>query len=79
MIVTVIVGIGLLLAGVGLVIRDTARRSGKWGINLRRVTCPRCEQAMPKLRAPTTLQQGMWGGSTCACGCEVDKWGRELA
>jgi hypothetical protein len=78
-IVTLIVAIGFLLAGAGLVARDTVRRSGKWGINLRRVACPRCEQPMPRIRAPKTLQQGMWGGSTCACGCEVDKWGREVA
>ncbi len=76
---TIIVVLGALLVGSALVIRDTVRRAGRWGINPRAVTCPRCEQPMPRIRAPKTLSQSMWGGATCACGCEVDKWGREVA
>jgi len=75
----VVVVIAVLFAGTALVIRDSFRRAGRWGINVRRVTCPRCEQLLPRIRAPKNLSQSMWGGATCTCGCEVDKWGRETA
>jgi hypothetical protein len=49
----------------------------KWGINLRRVSCPNCGTAMGQLRMPKSGQQAMWGGHTCPnCQCEMDKWGR---
>jgi hypothetical protein len=69
----------LLLIGGALVVRDTLRRRGRWGINLRQVSCPRCASPMPRVRAPATGSQAMWGGSTCTCGCRVDKWGHEIA
>jgi hypothetical protein len=76
----------LLLAVVGvlgffllLMIRDTIRRKGRWGINPNQVRCPRCGQEMPKIRVPVSLNQASWGGGTCAkCGCEMDKWGVEI-
>ena len=72
--------LAVLLIGVGLIIRDTVRRSGRWGINFRRNHCPRCERPLPRIRKPANSRQAMWGGGTCAaCGCETDKWGRELA
>ena len=67
-----------LAVGIGLVARDTRRRAGKWGINTQSAGCPRCNAAMPAVRMPRTFQQAMWGGWTCACGCEIDKWGREI-
>jgi len=69
----------LLLVGGVLVARDTVRRRGRWGINLRPVVCPRCASTLPRVRAPASGSQAMWGGSTCACGCRVDKWGHEIA
>ena len=68
-----------LSALVGFVIvRDTRRRSGKWGFNLQVVTCPRCHSQAPSVRRPTSFRQAMWGGWTCkTCGCEMDKWGVE--
>jgi hypothetical protein len=50
-----------------------------WGINLARVKCPRFGAKMPIMRFPTSQRQALWGGGTCRqCGCEVDKWGREI-
>ena len=43
------------------------------------VHCPRCGAALPVIRMPSSMQQGLWGGWTCAaCGCKVDKYGREI-
>ena len=76
-----------LLAVGGLVLWRFARRpringaqtQNDWGINLARVKCPRCGAKMPIMRFPTSERQALWGGSTCRqCGCEVDKWGREI-
>ncbi len=70
-----------LLLGVGLVlvIYGTIRKN-RWGINLEPVNCPRCKQPMPQVRKPMSLSQTLWGGGTCVrCGCEMDKWGREIA
>ena len=70
-----------LLALGGLVVRDTIRKRGRWGVNakgLAGLDCPRCEEPLPAVRVPKNLRQTLWGGATCEhCGCEVDKWGRE--
>lgn len=69
-----------LLAGLVLVIRDTVRRRGRWGINLRPVRCPACGEPAPVVRRPQNRRQAMWGGCTCeACGTEYDKWGVPIA
>jgi hypothetical protein len=45
-----------------------------------RADCPRCETRTPVLRAPTSTRQALLGGWTCeACGCEMDRTGREIA
>src|ERR1035437_5569396 len=76
--VVVVTLIGLEACGLYLVIRDTRRRSGKWGINRKPVSCPRCHSRAPFIRIPTSWRQAMWGGWTCkSCGCEMDKWGAE--
>ena len=71
-----------LLIGAVLVTRDTIRRRGRWGVNARSlagVPCPRCGEPLPAMRVPKNLNQTLWGGWTCdECGCEVDKWGREV-
>jgi hypothetical protein len=65
--------IGLLLIAHGSIART------RWGINPDPVICPRCNTALSYIRRPQSLQQSLWGGYTCPnCGCEVDKWGREL-
>jgi hypothetical protein len=66
----------VLAVGGYLVIRDTLRRQGNWGINLTPVHCPQCHELVPAVRVPANRRQALWGGATCVkCGCEMDKWG----
>jgi hypothetical protein len=61
-----------------LVVRDTRRRRGVWGINLEIPNCPACGLKMPARRQPASFRQAVIGGWTCPkCGCEMDKWGAE--
>jgi len=71
---------GLLSIGLVFVLTNTSKRKGRWGINTSAViTCPRCGTIFPKFRKPANIRQALWGGWTCKrCGCEVDKWGKEL-
>ncbi|HYH66617.1 MAG TPA: hypothetical protein VD866_18120 [Urbifossiella sp.] len=70
--------LGLLGLGV-LVVRDTVRRSGKWGVNPRPIECPRCGEPAPLVRQPANRRQMLWGGATCMeCGQEFDKWGKPV-
>jgi hypothetical protein len=72
---------GLLLLLV-LVVRDTVRQRGRWGLNFKGLAgtdCPRCGASLPPAQFPKTFRQALWGGWTCDdCGCEIDKWGREI-
>jgi hypothetical protein len=69
-----------LATGAVLVIRDTVRKRGRWGINLRPVRCPECDEPAPAIRRPKNRRQALWGGCTCEqCGTEYDKWGRPVA
>ena len=69
-----------MAGGAALVIRDTVRKQGRWGINLRPVRCPVCRTRAPTFRRPKSRRQTLWGGSTCEeCGTEYDKWGRSIA
>jgi hypothetical protein len=71
--------VAALLVGLILIVRDTVRRSGRWGINTRPVVCPRCGGGAGPFRVPKNSKQALWGGRTCkSCGCHMDKWGREL-
>jgi hypothetical protein len=75
-----VVAAALVAVGFVLVVRDTVRRSGRWGINLKPITCPKCgAPPAARIRVPRTLSQTLWGGSTCTCGCELDKWGRAVS
>jgi hypothetical protein len=41
--------------------------------------CPRCKAPLPRVREPGSFRQAFFGGWTCpACGCGVDKRGREI-
>jgi len=83
-IVVVAIIFGLLVWGTlvvfgGLILRDTIRQRGKWGINFKRAVCTQCGTAMPMIRKPANWRQTLWGGGTCAeCGFELDKWGRPI-
>jgi hypothetical protein len=73
---TVIIALGIVI---GLVIYGTIAKN-RWGINFQAVVCPKCGTQMPRVRAPTSAGEAMWGGFTCPkCGCRTDKWGRQLA
>jgi hypothetical protein len=75
----VVMGLGLVTGAV-LVIRDTVRKRGRWGINVRSVRCPKCGEPAPAIRSPRNRRQALWGGCTCEqCGTEYDKWGRAIA
>jgi hypothetical protein len=81
LIVLPLIGLMVLALGGGLVliVRDTVRRRGNWGVNTKPVFCPQCGESAPVVRAPKNWQQALWGGCTCArCGLEYDKWGRAL-
>jgi len=68
-----------LLVGLVLVIRDTVRRRGNWGINTKPVNCPGCGDPAPLARVPKNWRQALWGGCTCTnCGLEYDKWGHAV-
>jgi hypothetical protein len=83
--VTIVVALAVVMAvglstGAVLVIRDTIRKRGRWGINLRPVRCPECGKLAPVIRRPKNRRQALWGGCTCErCGTEYDKWGRPIA
>jgi len=69
----------VLAAGGVLVVRDSIRRRGRWGLNFRHVQCPRCGTPAPAIRKPRNRRQMLWGGCTCEeCGLEYDKWGVEV-
>ncbi len=54
-------------------------KSGKMGIHLKGVICPKCKEKAPLVRVPKHLKQMLWGGWTCAnCGCEMDKYGNPI-
>jgi len=54
-------------------------KSGKMGIGLGKIKCPKCDNDLPVIRKPKNLRQMLWGGWTCPrCGCEVDKYGKEI-
>ena len=80
MIILILVVLGLLLiVGLFLVIISSIRREGKWGINLKPISCPKCKTDSPRKRKPTSTQEALWGGRTCTkCGCKMDKWGKEI-
>jgi hypothetical protein len=68
-----------LAIGIYLVIRDTIRQRGKWGINWKPAVCMQCDTSAPLFRKPANRRQALWGGWTCAeCGFELDKWGRPV-
>jgi hypothetical protein len=81
LIVIPIVSLVVLTLAVGgfLVLRDTVRGRGRWGVNVKPVSCPECGEPAPRVREPRNRRQRLWGGCICAnCGTEYDKWGRPV-
>jgi hypothetical protein len=74
-----VVVFGLLTVGVVLVVRDTIRQRGNFGINLGPARCTECAAPAPGFRKPANFKQMLLGGWTCAeCGSELDKYGRPV-
>ena len=49
----------------------------KFKINVKAVNCPECNTEQPRVRKPKSMQEILWGGSTCQnCGCKMDKFGK---
>ena len=72
----VLLPLGIILS---LVLIDTVRQRGRFGINVHVPNCPRCGQQVPVIRNPKSIRQFLWGGYTCTkCVCEIDKWGKEI-
>jgi len=69
----------VLLIGFVLVVVGTLRKN-RWGVNTAQLTCPNCGgRLLNRVRAPKTISQALWGGSTCnGCGLDLDKWGRPV-
>ncbi len=75
-IIVLFVGLSILLYKI---VFDSAKGKGDWGMNLSLPNCPKCGRKVPAIRKPTSARQAMWGGWTCSnCGCEIDKWGKEI-
>ncbi len=70
------IGVGLIL--ILFLVMSTFRRKGKFGINFEKVTCFSCGTVAPAVRRPRNLRQALWGGWTCDCGIELDKWGSKV-
>jgi len=69
----------ILFAALVLIISDTIRGKGRFGVNLKLPDCPGCGKKAPAVRTPKSANQAMWGGWTCdACGLEIDKWGKPV-
>ncbi len=80
MLLAILVAILAVAVPVRLILAQTYKKKGLWGINFSKPRCPKCEESLPRFRKPTTQHQAMWGGSTCNnCGCEIDKWGVEIS
>jgi hypothetical protein len=80
MIILIFTGIiFVLFIGLTFLVVGTLNKKGKMGINTAKVNCPMCGNPMPAVRAPKNLRQFLWGGGTCSsCGCEMDKWGKQI-
>jgi hypothetical protein len=61
----------------GLILRDTIRRSGMWGINFKRIVCPQCRTRLRRGITFPSWKESCYGGWTChECGLELSQWGR---
>lgn len=63
--------IGMLVGGIGAAVVLLL-----FAMSRKPVKCPSCGREQPKMRTPTSMNQAMWGGSTCVCGAEMDARGK---
>jgi len=69
--------LGVLFLGYKFLMVSTKKKT-KFGVNVEDVYCPVCNSLQPKIRKPANLRQALWGGYTCHCGCEMDKYGFKI-
>ena len=56
-----------------------SKKDSKFGINLKRVFCPKCNLKQPFIRKPTNERQMLYGGHTCKnCKTEMNKYGVKI-
>lgn len=64
--------IGMLVGGIGAAVVLLM-----FAMSRKPVKCPACGREQPKMRAPTSMEQAMWGGYTCeGCDANLDARGR---
>ena len=64
--------IGMLVGGIGAAVVLLL-----FALSRKPVKCPSCGREQPKVRAPASMNQAMWGGYTCqGCGAEMDARGK---
>jgi hypothetical protein len=74
-IISFVVGIWMFL--VGLVLRDTIRRRGIFGINFKPVVCPECGTGLRRGITRRSWKEWAYDGWTChECGLELSQYGR---
>jgi len=83
----IVLGVGLYL-----VIRDTVRGEGKFGLVSQApveaggvvlhdgIICPECGEPAKEWRVPASANEVLWGGQTCGnCKTSFDKWGKRTS
>jgi transposase-like protein len=64
--------IGLMVGGIGAAVVLLL-----FAMSRKPMKCPACGREQPVQRTPASMEQAMWGGSTCAgCGADLDSRGR---
>ena len=54
------------------------QKGKNFGINLKRVTCPKCGLEQPNVKILKSWEEALFGGYTCShCGCKMDKYGKK--
>ena len=74
--------IGFIAAAVFVVLLTFIKKDSKYskfGIHIKRIYCPNCNQKQPIARKPVNQRQALFGGYTCKnCNTEMDKYGTEI-
>lgn len=61
----------------GLILRDTIRRRGPYGINFKRIVCPQCGARLRRGITSPDWKERWYGGWMChECGIELSQYGR---